>query len=364
MTLREKIKQRLDSANNAHIALMAALCFIALTLGLGFYSNLVIPGNHDPHARYLAETNNPLAFMSEWDGPHYIAIAQHGYSGKSLTAFFPLYPLLIRLFMFVFVSPLVSALLISWISLFFAIYFYLKIVREWLGEDKIGTIQGILLFLLFPTAVFMAATYTEGLFAFLALGAIYFATKKKYLAAGGLGALASATHPTGLLVIIFVSLILYEERAKIWQALATFAIGCLGIAGYLGYLWASKGKPLLFIKAQKGSHWLSRHYLHIISSSFTAVDAVLFILAVVSAFYWWGRKKSLAVYSLLFVALPLAGGNFAGFSRYMLMAFPAQWMLMQKFKNSRLGYPLVLVLSTVLWSYFVIHYAAGYTGGS
>ena len=56
-------------------------------------------------------------------------------------------------------------------------------------------------------------------------------------------------------------------------------------------------------------------------------------MAIISAFYWWGRKKSLAIYSLLFVALPLAGGNFAGFSRYTLMAFPLQWMLAKNLKT-------------------------------
>ena len=364
MTSFEKIKKRLSNANNAQIALALTLCFVVVTLGLGYYSNLVIPGNNDPNARYLSEPSNKLSFMSEWDGPHYLTIAQHGYADKSLTAFFPLYPLVIRLFIYIFSSPLISALAVSWLSLFGALYFYLKILKEWLGQDKVGTIQGVLLFLFFPTAIFLAATYTESLFAFLALSSIYFATKKSYLAAGGMSALATATHPTGVFIPVFIAIILYESKSKLWEILISFVIGFTGLEGYLLYLWISKGSPLLFVKAQRGSHWLSSHYIHTIINSFTPVDLITFSLVILSTIYWWSRKKSMAIFSLLFVILPIIGGNFAGFSRYSLMAFPVQWMILNKFKDSKLGYPVVLLLSTILWSYFVIHFAAGYTGGS
>ena len=358
-----KITKKIYTSNWA-LSVIVALLFVAITLGLGYYSNLVIPGNPASSARYLAEPSTHLDFMSEWDGPHYLEIAKNGYVNSSLAAFFPLYPVLIRLVMMIISSPLISALLISWLALAGAIYFYIKIVKELLPKDKDAFFMGLLLFLFFPTAVFLAATYTESLFALLSLGALYFALKNRYLLAGILTGLATATHPNGVFVIVLIALLLWESRAKLWQIASAMALGCSGIIGYIIYLWVTKGKPLDFVSAQKANHWLGGHYFSTILSSLTAIDLVLYILMIASVFYWWSRKKSFAVYSLLFALLPLVGGNFGGYSRYCLMAFPLQFMLLQKFRASRLGYPVVLVLSTVLWAYFVIHYAAGYTGGS
>jgi len=346
------------------LALIIAICFISLTLFLGYYSNLVIPGNPDNNARYLLQPSTHLDFMSEWDGPHYISIAQKGYSNDTLTAFFPLYPLLIRLFIYILHSPLISALIVSWLCLIGALFFYIKILKTMSFGKLQDIVLGILLFLFFPTGVFLAATYTESLFAFAALGALYFSLKGKYLWAGIFAGLATATHPNGVFIIPLIMVVLWESKKKIWQILISAVIGSLGILGYISYLWVSKGKPLAFVSAQKGSHWLSRHYISTIINSITAIDILIFILVLASVIYWWSRKKSFAIYSLLYLLLPILGGNFSGYPRYALMAFPVQLMLFKKFRNSKLGYPLVLLISSIFWAYFVIHYAAGYTGGS
>lgn len=346
------------------LAIIITACFILLTLFLGYYSNLVVPGNPDHNARYLLEPSTHLDFMSEWDGPHYLSIAQKGYTDNALTAFFPLYPLLIHLLMYALSSPLISALIISWLCLVGAVFFYIKILKNMSFIELPDIVMGVLLFLFFPTGVFLAATYTESLFALAALGALYFAMKGKYLWAGLFTALATATHPSGLFIIPLMMLLLWEAKQKVRQILASAIIGCLGIIGYISYLWVSKGRPFAFVNAQKGSHWLSSHYFSTIVNSATPIDGIVFILAITSTVYWWSRKKSFAIYSLTYVLLPLLGGNFSGYSRYVLMAFPIQFMLLKKFQTSKLGYPLVLLISGIFWAYFVIHYAAGYTGGS
>jgi len=346
------------------LAFIIAICFILLTLFLGYYSNLVIPGNPDNSARYLLEPATHLDFMAEWDGPHYISIAQKAYTNNALTAFFPLYPLLIHLLLYVLSSPLISALIVSWLSLVGALFFYIKILKTLSFTKLTDIVMGVLLFLFFPTGVFLAATYTESLFALAALGAIYFALKNKYLWAGFFTALATATHPNGVFIIPLVMIILWETKQKIWHIIASAIIGSLGIIGYISYLWLTKAKPLDFVSAQKGSHWLSSHYLSTIINSITPIDLVVFALVIASIIYWWKRKKSFAIYSLLYALLPILGGNFSGYSRYVLMVFPVQFMLFKKFRTSRLGYPIILLISGVFWAYFVIHYAAGYTGGS
>lgn len=365
--MEQKVKSvvTLYSRRTGLIALLLTLIFVGITLGLGNYSNLVIPGNPDPSARYLAEPSTHLDFMSEWDGPHYLSIAQHGYSNRALTAFFPLYPLLIRLLMFVISSPLISALVVSWLALAVALYFYLKILAQLFRDADVSTkIMGVLLFLFFPTGVFLAATYTESLFACLALAAIYFALNKRYLVAGLMAGLATATHPEGVFITALIGLLLLEARLNWGKVIAAVTIGISGIVGYIIYLSYSFNKPLAFVSAQRHNHWLSGNPFAQIVNSATPIDLILFLIVIAAVIYWWKRRLSFALYSLLFVLLPLIGGNFAGYSRYSLMAFPVQFMLFAKTRKNTLAYASVLVLSGILWAYFVIHYAAGYTGGS
>lgn len=344
------------------LAFSLMIGFVLLSLFLGYYSNLVIPGNGDHAARYTLEPATHLDFMSEWDGPHYLQIAKYGYTDAGLTAFFPLYPLLIHLAMFVIPSPLIVALSISWLCLFGALWFYIRIIKEVISKNPADRIMGLLLFLFFPTGIFLAATYTESLFALLSLGAVYYALRGRYKPAGLLTALATATHPNGVFIIVLVGLLLWEAKRKPWEIAAATIAGCAGIVGYLSYLWVSRGNPLDFVNAQKHNYWLSGPAE--IISSITVIDAALFLLAIAAVVYWWSRRKSFSIYSSLYVLLPIIGSNFSGYSRYSLMAFPVQLMLLAKYRLSRVGYPLVLLISAVFWAYFVIKYAAGYTGGS
>ncbi len=353
------------SEHNYILAVLIAVCFVALTLSVGHYSNETIPGNLDPHARYLSEPGTHLDYMSEWDGVHYIHIAQYGYSDDSLTAFFPLYPLAIRTVMLAISSPLISALLVSWLSLAGALWFYLKILKEYLGQDHIGALQGLMLFLFFPTGVFLAATYSESLLALFGLGALYFAIKGRYLGAGIMSGLATISRPDGVFILVLVALLLREAKAKLWQIVLAAIMGIAGITGYALYLWAKIGKPLDFISAQKHHiKWMSSQFLAAFFHSTSPVALVLFILAIWAVVYWWHRRVSFAMFGLLFALLPLLTGNFDGYPRYLLIDFPLQMMLLNKFKHSTLGYAVVLMLSALGWAYFTMHYAAGYTGGS
>ena len=134
---------------------------------MGWYNNKVVLPNPAVSAHYTQEPTNPLSFMSNWDGPDYLPIAKSGYTAFDQSNFYPLYPLLIDLVHFVISSPLVSALLLSWFCFAGAIYFYLKIIKLIFNvADNEEALRGLLFFILFPTAVFFLATYTEALFAF------------------------------------------------------------------------------------------------------------------------------------------------------------------------------------------------------
>lgn len=345
------------------LSIVIAISLIAVGTFMGWYNNKVVPVNPLPLAHYSLEKSNPLSFMSDWDGPNYINIAKHGYPQVSLANFFPLYPIFIRLFKLVINSWLDSALLVAWVSLVGAVYFYLKIVKQLFNvKDSPEAVRGLVFFLLFPSAVFLIATYTESLFAFLALGAIYFALKRKYLPAGLFALFCTATHITGIFVLVLMTLILLEQKLKLSKVITAFVVGSLGLVGYMIFLWEKFRKPLAFITSQENHGWLKYGESRLITT-IDLFNVIFIILLIISVLYWWRKRKSFSVYSFLFLLIPIIGKQFGGYNRYVLMAFPVQLMLYAYLRDKKLGYVFAIVLLAISWSYFLFQYAGGYIGG-
>ena len=302
--------------------------------------------------------------MSDWDGPIYLNLAAHGYQSNIQANFFPLYPLVVR-FVHTFVSSLLdSALLVSWVCFAGATYFYLKIIKHMYKiKDNLEAVRGALFFILFPTSVFFIATYTESLFALLALGALYYATRKKYIPAALLAMLCTATHADGVFVVIVIACLLLEEHVKPLKVAATAVVGFLGIAAYMLWQQIKFHNPLEFVAAQKHHSWLNVSPSHL-SSIFVSFDGLFIILLLISIGYWWRKRKSFALYSLLYACIIfISGKDLSGIGRYSLVAFPLQFMLYDYFRDKKVGYPVVAVLSAILWTFFMLRYAGGYTGG-
>jgi Gpi18-like mannosyltransferase len=347
-----------------YLAIVIAAAVIFLGVIFGWYNNKVVLPNPSITAHYVQEQTNPLSFMSNWDGPDYINIEQNGYSSTAETNFFPLYPLLTRIVNSVISSPLISALAVAWFSFVGAIYFYLKLVKLLFKiNDNQEAILGLLPFIFFPTAIFFLATYTESLFAFLALGAIYWALKRQYKWSALMLLLLGLTNVTFALVLALVAMIMIEQRAKIRHLIGAMLVGVLGFLGYIYFLWAQFAKPLAFLTSQvKGHGWLEHGFGYIIASA-DPFNVIFIILLIISAIYWWKKRQSFAIYSLLFILIPLVGRQFGGFNRYVLMAFPLELMIYAYFKDKKVGYSLAMIVLVVSWTYFLLQYAGGYVGG-
>ena len=346
------------------LSLSVALCVVVGGVFLGWYNNEVVLTNPAVTAHYNEEPTNQLSFMSNWDGPNYLSIEQHGYTSVTQTNFFPLYPLITRLVNVVISSPLDSALAVAWLSFVGAIYFYLRIIKLIFAvKANSEALRGVLLFILFPTAVFFLATYTESLFAFLALGAICHTLRKNYLPAALFLLLVTATHVTGVFVLALVAMMLLEQRAKIISLLGTAVVGSLGLLSYMYFLLTKFHRPFGFISSQvKGHGWLQHGFSNLLTTV-DLVNVIFIILLVLAAVYWWRSRKSFSIYSLLFLLIPLVGKQFGGFNRYVLVAFPVELMFYGYLKNKKLGYPIAMTITSIVWVYFLFQYAGGYVGG-
>ena len=154
-----------------------------------------------PYRGVAAETNVLLSVWQRFDANWYLKIAQRGYSGDDGSpVYFPLYPLLIRIVSTVVGNAMLATLLISNLSLIGALAMLYRLSDALFGAPSAR--RTIAYWLLFPTAFFMLAAYTESLFLFLALVAFDCARRDKWILAALFGVLAALTRLQGVLLIV------------------------------------------------------------------------------------------------------------------------------------------------------------------
>lgn len=345
-------------------AIIISLLLILMGVFLSAYNNKVVPLNQGSLAHYTAEPHHPFNFLANWDSVHYIQIANRGYKSPSDAAFFPLYPILIALFKIVLRSPLTAALTISWLSLVGATYYYMKIMDVWWKPDKTNRLQATLLFLLFPTAVFMLTAYTEALFVFLSLASIYYVAKNKYFLSSLFLIGATATRETGIFTLILVLSLMLEKRVKLSTIIRTGLVGVLGVVAYSGYLYAKYHNFVQFITAQKYWGRFQGDYLHSIINTVNLLNVAFVIVLIMAVLYWLKKQKySFALYTALYLVIPFSTGSFLTFNRIALPAFPVMWMLYEVTKKRPALRTSLLCLTAVFWTYYLLQFAGGYNGG-
>src|SRR5258708_2790598 len=92
--------------------------------------------------------------FANFDGVHYITIAQHGYIAQYTQAFFPFYPILIHL-LNLFESPLLTGLVLSNFFFFLALFFLYKLFLD--DYSPTDSFKALILLVSFPTAFYFGA---------------------------------------------------------------------------------------------------------------------------------------------------------------------------------------------------------------
>lgn len=175
----------------------------------------------------------------QWDANWYIEVARDGYikhpQGYLSIVFYPLYPWLIRCAHLIVHDWLFSALLVSNIFSTGALLLFYGLCRYEYDSKK--ALYSLLAITLFPTAYFLNAPYTEGVFLFFAIGSLFSARKGMWGMAGVLGGLATLTRLTG--VCLFPALLVEywlqrkeKKPVRLWN-LAWLVFFPMAIAFYL-----------------------------------------------------------------------------------------------------------------------------------
>ena len=202
-----------------------------------------------------------------WDCHWYAQIVQNGYDltphGNTNGAaanwpFFPLYPFLIWIGHFLTALKInFISVLIANVSIFFAIILSLQYLKQ--TRTKVDAHFWVWLCCFGPYSFYFASGYSEALFWLLSCGAMLLWQNQKYLQAGIVGVLLSATRifglfwPTAWVVEIFMLggiKGLFELR-KEPQKLFAICLAPLGFFAFVAFLYFHMGDGLAFFNAQK-----------------------------------------------------------------------------------------------------------------
>ncbi len=210
---------------------------------VGFWLAAVVallwtPVHHDiahfpadgPHLSLVFNT------FAQWDSGWFIRIAEHGYDVKQSSAFFPLYPLVVRGIAEVLGSTVIAGVLVSLAAAGLAAIAVFKIAQRLVGEAVAS--DSVLLLALFPLAFVFTAVYSDALFLALAGWSFWAALRRQALLASLLGGLAVATRPTGLALLPALLVLLWPREWTLRATLQPLALICIpaALAAYALYL--------------------------------------------------------------------------------------------------------------------------------
>jgi hypothetical protein len=240
----------------SRVVVFLAWTLAVLQVGIAPGTGGFDPGGLTTQGSYFG--NLLAAPFARWDSVWYLAIAQDGYHHEiSRTAFFPLYPLMLRGLGVTIGSDVVAGVLISLVA--FAVALVLLHRLAWLDLGPRAAELTVTLIAFCPVAYFFSAVYTESLYLALSLGCILCARRGAWLGAGALGGLlylygprADADQPTVRWATgppTWWRRLVPRYRLG-WSALSIGLIP-LGLVLYVAYLGATTGEPLAPFHAQQ-----------------------------------------------------------------------------------------------------------------
>lgn len=315
---------------------------------------------------------------AQWDAAHYARIVLNGYdhpTDPGSTAFFPLYPLIVRgvatvlgmmsttadvLVVGVLVAGgffLVSVVLVTWLF-------------RTLCDDEVARTAGVL-YCVSPFSFFLTAGYTESLFMVLVASVFLLGHYRKWGWAAGAVALATASRAPGVFLIPVLLLMAWRHRESIRTLATIVIISPLGLLSYMAYTWVVLGDPLAFLSAQEGwGGFYDRTGIYIegfldhpvnwfFGDDSSPIMLLNFTLLVVWALTLIPMKRLVGLEMTLFSALIMLQGSFSlhSLGRYLLPAigtYVVIAVLLTKYRFSPIVRDIVVVSSVVLMTALLI----------
>jgi hypothetical protein len=308
-----------------------------------------------------------LGSLTTWDGDWFLQIARSGYhlepepgSGYLDYAFFPLYPVLVRVL--AIAGPQFLALIavaVNWVLFAIALALLVRLARPYLGEAR--AIRAAALLAIFPFSFVYAMAYSEPLTLVLVVVAFLAAERRQPLRTGLAFALASLSRAQAAFYLIPLALAsrLSGPNRLRWLALGLGPIATLGYLGWVAFFtghlngyfasYAAWGRNSGGAAAGAGSVGQA------MNGPLAYYFAILMVCLVVAVgLFVFIRADRIP---LQYVAIPaislamlLVSGNLEAIGRVVLLAFPYSWILASRQHIVwRVGWP---ILSICLLAFF------------
>jgi hypothetical protein len=194
-----------------------------------------------------------VGLFRRWDADLLRKVAEHGYDGRpehyadrGVEAFFPGFPLVLRAVHAVVPDWTAAGMLVSLVAGAVGSVALSRLAARDGGDGP----RAVLLLLVSPSAVFLAAGYTEALWLALALPAWLAARDGRWAAAGLLAAGATAVRVNGVFLTAGL-VVLYLQSGRVRADAAWLLAPLVPLLGYAGWLWQRTGDPLRWFAAQE-----------------------------------------------------------------------------------------------------------------
>lgn len=371
----------------AIFVLTRVLLYITAYFGMNLFSDYTVPseyekvewpGTFSQHMRLetdLSKTKLPtLGHFNTADTFAYVNMAENGYDEFRMDedhppanwVFFPLFPLVLRIFnTLTGLDPVTVGLIVSNVFLLVSMIFLYRIGIE-RGLKDIEARIAVCLLLLAPASIFFAVPYTESLFLMLATGAVYYSLRGNWLPAFVFAGITTVTRNVGFVIFAFTcgSLLLqhsfWKFRWRDTRLLGYFLIGCIPLSTYLGYMKWLTGDFLAPIHEQLNwgryttfpfvsyVRYLMHPYFQTSSGwengliSFAIGTAILLVFLGYLVYlirHWreysrpW-QEALLFVAGVLLIVIPFSSGeHLASIPRYMTVIFPFYLYLVELFRR-------------------------------
>lgn len=380
------------AVRSAFYAFALTRLFVFLVLVVGGYIGHISVGSYDTardfHLR-LDKTTVSRALretVQTADINWYLGIAENGYEKQSFStdrphnwAFFPLFPLLWRGAARLTGEMVFTGMLLSNLFFFAALVLVYKTAREF-GLEEADADRALFYLAIFPVSYFFSLPLTESLFLLLTVGSFLAARRRRWWLAGALGALASATRVTGVLLLPALLLLYWQTygrgaspRELVRPPLFGLFLIPLGFLSFTFYLYLITGNPLAFrdvlVTWGRGTglfliplvSYLREPLLVAIPWDFRLVNFAAAATVIVCGLVLLKRREwALACYTLSSVVVSLSSLILQSQARYAMVLFPVFMVLAVAGRGRRFdeGYRVVsLVLFTLMLALFAAHYS-------
>lgn len=302
-----------------------------------------------------------LRSLTQWDGEWFVGIARNGYhveafgdTGYHDYAFFPLYPMLVRVLALPWPDLIgLIAVVLNVVLLAIGLVLLVRLARPHLGESR--AIRAAALLALFPFSFVFSMAYSETLNLVLIVASFLAVERGVAGRAGvffGLASLTRAQTASYLLPLLLASRLRGPNRWR-WLALG---LGPLATLSYIVWVAFFTGSPNGYFGSYAA--W-GRNTGGVAAGGDSVVEAIsgplayyfvtlMVLLAISVGLFVFARKDKIPIEYLAIPAISLVtllvSGSLEAVGRIVLLAFPYSWILASRQHPAwRYGWPVVSV---------------------